>query len=136
MWRFLIPILFAMPALAQDTVTPMAERVVTIGVLDKVGQITETFTTNPGKRIRYKGLSIAVRACEATPPWAEQELTGGFLQIDLTPRPGAEAERIFSGWLYAESPSLNSVDNPAYDVWVKSCTMSWPETGPDTIVVN
>mgnify|MGYP003115010757 FL=1 len=121
---------------AAEGPTPMAERVVTIGILDKVSQSTETIESNPGKAVTYRGLTINVRACEATPPWADQEFIGGFLQIDHQPRPGAQKARVFSGWLYANTPSLNSFDHPYYDVWVSACNMDWPDTGPDTIVVN
>ena len=136
--------LFSTSAVAQEVqsgqpaarATPMGERTVTIGVLDKVSGRTESYEANPGQIVTFRGLTIAVRACSATPPWANQELTGGFLQIDHRPRPNAEPQRIFSGWLFAETPSLNSVDHPAYDVWVIACKMSFPDTGPDTIIVN
>ena len=36
---------------------------------------------------------------------------------------------MFSGWLYKESPSLNVVEHPVYDVWPKSCAMTFP-AGP------
>ncbi|MGB3723737.1 MAG: DUF2155 domain-containing protein [Pacificimonas sp.] len=128
-------LLLAAPVAAQQA-TPMGQRVITVGVLDKVSQATETFEVSPGQTINYRGLSIAVRACEQTPPWAEQPYTGGFLQIDEKSRPGADAARVFSGWLYKETPALNSFDNPNYDVWVSACKMEWPDTGPDTIVVK
>ncbi|MBV7257546.1 DUF2155 domain-containing protein [Pacificimonas sp. WHA3] len=121
---------------ARSGTTPMAERTVIIGVLDKASQATETIETNPGKTVSYRGLTIAVRACEATPPWAAQKFVGGFLQVDYTPRRGADPARVFSGWLYANTPSLNSFDHPNYDVWVSACKMDWPETGPDTILVK
>ncbi len=130
-------LLTAVPASAQQQrATPMNQRVVTIGVLDKVSQATETFEARPGQTVTFRGLNIAVRACEQTPPWAEEPYTGGFLQIDLKARPGAAPKRVFSGWLYKETPSLNSFDNPGYDVWVSACRMDWPDTGPETIVVK
>ena len=33
---------------------------------------------------------------------------------------------VLSGWLFRESPSLNVVEHPVYDVWVKNCAMRWP----------
>ena len=32
----------------------------------------------------------------------------------------------FSGWLFKNSPSLNVVEHPVYDVWVKDCAMKFP----------
>jgi len=34
--------------------------------------------------------------------------------------------KIFSGWLFKNAPSVNVVEHPVYDVWVKSCAMSFP----------
>ena len=31
------------------------------------------------------------------------------------------AKRIFSGWMLAESPGLNAVEHPVYDVWLTGC---------------
>jgi hypothetical protein len=33
---------------------------------------------------------------------------------------------VFSGWLFKNSPSLNVVEHPVYDVWVKDCAMKFP----------
>lgn len=114
--------------------TPMAERVVTVAILNKNNSQARDFKVRPGAAVRYERLTVRVRACEATPPW-ERPWSGAFLQIDDQPRRGA-AKRIFSGWLFTESPSINSFDHPVYDVWVKSCAMSFPEIGPDTIVAG
>lgn len=117
-----------------DQPTPMAERVITFAVLNKNNGQTRDFRVKPGTAVTFGRLAIRARACEATPPW-ERPWSGAFLQIDDRPKRGG-AKRVFSGWLFAESPSINSFDHPVYDVWVKSCAMSFPETGPDTIVAG
>ena len=38
--------------------------------------------------------------------------------------------RVFSGWLYKESPSLKVVENADYDVTPKSCEMTYPAGPP------
>jgi hypothetical protein len=35
--------------------------------------------------------------------------------------------RIFSGWMFAESPGLNAVEHPVFDVWLTECTQ--PQRG-------
>ena len=107
----------------------MAERVVAFAALNKRNGRTEQFKALPGQEVQFDTLTIRVRACETTPPW-EQTLTGAFLQIDEGRR------RLYSGWMYAESPSLHPLEHALYDVWVKSCTMSFPATGPDTVVAG
>ena len=34
--------------------------------------------------------------------------------------------KVFSGWLFKNSPSANVVEHPVYDVWVKDCAMKFP----------
>lgn len=114
--------------------TPMAERIVSFAVLNKNNSQTRSFQVKPGALVNFERLTIRVRACDATPPW-DRPWSGAFLQIDDRPKRGG-VKRVFSGWLFAESPSINSFDHPVYDVWVKSCAMSFPEMGPDTIVAG
>lgn len=113
--------------------TPMAERVVAFAALNKRTGRSESFTAKPGEQVSFDTLTIRVRACETTPPW-EQRLTGAFLQIDDTRR--ARTARVYSGWMFAESPSLHPLESALYDVWVRSCAMSFPSTGPDTVVAR
>ena len=78
--------------------------------------------------MRWKDVIVRLRACETTAPWEEEKLTGAFVQVDVQ-QPDKAWKRVFSGWLYKESPSLNVVEHPVYDVWPKSCEMTYP-TGP------
>lgn len=115
-------------------VTPNAEREVSIGAINKRTGETRTFNGRPGQMFDFGGLRVRVRTCERTPPW-EQKLTGAFLLIDERLLRGG-SKRVFSGWMFAESPSLHPLEHPRYDIWVKSCTMRFPETGPDTVVAG
>jgi len=110
-------------------VTPMAERVAVLGLLNKRNGIVRDLTLKPGQAMRVKDVTIRLRACETSAPWEQEKLTGAFVQMDVK-RPDGKWVRRFSGWLYKESPSLNVVEDPVYDVWPKSCAMSWP-AGPD-----
>jgi hypothetical protein len=121
-------------ATAGSGVTPNAERVVTIGAIDKRTGLTRSFVGNPGQMFNFGALTVRVRTCETTPPW-EQKLTGAFLLIDEAIGKAAP-KRIYSGWMFAESPSLHPLEHARYDIWVKSCTMRFPETGPATVVAG
>lgn len=112
--------------------TPMAERVAVLGLLNKRNGISRDLTMKPGQALRAGDVIVRLRACERTAPWEVQKLTGAFVQVDVK---GADAKwrRIFSGWIYKESPSLNVVEHPIYDVWPKSCTMTHPDIGPATL---
>jgi hypothetical protein len=106
-------------------VTPMAERVAVLGVLNKRNGIVRDVAMRPGQSARWKDLVVRLRACEKTAPWENERLTGSFVQVDVQ-RPDKSWGRVFSGWLYKESPSLNVVEHPVYDVWIKSCEMTFP----------
>ena len=127
-------LLVAAPVLAQTLPTPNAQRRVSIGAINKRTGETRTFVGTPGQVFDFGGLHVVVRACETTPPW-EQKLTGAFLLIDERLTRGT-VRRVYSGWMFAESPSLHPLESPRYDIWVKSCTMRFPETGPDTVVAG
>ena len=112
---------------------PLNERVAVIGVLDKRLGSSGEFKLKPGESFRFGQISGVLRSCETTQPY-ERKQSGAFVQVTETPRavgaakPGAP-KLVFSGWLFAESPSLNPFVHPVYDVWLKSCTMRFPD-GP------
>ena len=109
-------------------VTPMAQRIAVLGLLNKRNGIVRDLTLKPGQAMRVKDVTVRLKACEASAPWEPEKLTGAFVQVDVR-RPDGQWVRRFSGWLYKESPSLNVVEDPVYDVWPKSCAMNWP-SGP------
>ena len=109
----------------QAGVTPMAERVAVLGVLNKRNGIVRDVALRPGQSARWKDMIVRLRACERTAPWEAEQLTGAFVQVDVQ-RPDNRWGRVFSGWVYRESPSLNVVEHAVYDVWVKNCEMTFP----------
>lgn len=115
--------------------TPMGSRVAVLGLLNKRNGESRDVTLRPGQAIRIGDVVIRLRACETTAPWEDQKLTGAFVQTDMRNRDGSW-RRAFSGWLYKESPSLNAVEDPVYDVWPKSCTMLHPDIGPETVRIS
>jgi hypothetical protein len=105
--------------------TPMAQRVAVLGLLNKRNGVTRDLTLKPGQAVRVGDVVVRMRACEQTAPWEPQQLTGSFVQLSVQ---NAERkwQRVFSGWLYKEQPALNVVIHPIYDVWTKSCAMTFP----------
>ena len=111
--------------------TPMADRIAVIGVLNKRNGASRDVTLRPGGVARIGDVVIRLRACDRTAPWEPEQLTGAFVQMDVR-GPDRAWRRGFSGWLFKERSALNVVQHPIYDVWTKSCTMSFPATGPNT----
>ena len=112
----------------QPGVTPMGQRVAVLAILNKRNSIVQNVSLHPGQSVRWKDVIVRLRACETSAPWEEEKLTGAFVQVDVQ-RPDKAWQRVFSGWLYRESPSLNVVEHPVYDVTPKSCEMTYP-AGP------
>ena len=119
----------ATAAATSQSVTPMADRVAILGILNKRNGITREIALRPGQSAKWKDLIVRLRACETTAPWEQEKLTGAFVQVDVQ-RADKKWGRVFSGWLYKESPSLNVVEHPVYDVWPKSCAMTFPAGPP------
>lgn len=115
--------------------TPMAQRVATLGILNKRNGLSRDLSMKPGEAVRIGDAVIRLKACDQTEPWEREQLTGAFVQLIVH---GADTKwrKVFSGWLYKETPSLNVVEHPIYDVWVKACAMSHPDIGPDTVVMS
>lgn len=115
--------------------TPMAQRVAVLGLLNKRNGAARDVTLKPGEATRIGDAVIRLRACEQTAPWEVDHYTGAFVQLDVE-QLDRNWRRVFSGWLFKERPSLNVVQHPIYDVWVKSCAMTFPASGADTVVTS
>ena len=115
--------------------TPMAKREAIIALLNKRNGLTRDLKMKPGEALRIGSAIVRLRACEQTAPWEEPSETGAFVQLDVLETRDGKWRRAFSGWVFKNRPDRNMVQHPIYDVWVKSCTMSWPETGDETVLV-
>ena len=110
--------------------TPNKDRVVTLGVLNKRNNLTQDLDMKPGETRRIGNLVVKVATCEKTLPWEKPQEEGAFVQVFVEDRRTSKEklvwQKVFSGWLFKNSPGLNVVEHPVYDVWVKSCAMSFP----------
>ena len=114
------------PGEAATGATPMAERVATIGLLNKRNNVSRDLELRPGESVEEGPVIVRLDACERTAPYEFPQETGAFVQLDVLERGESDHTRVFSGWLFKENPSLNVVEHPVYDVWVKDCAMSFP----------
>ncbi len=84
--------------------------------LDKVTAHISEFEVELGKTATFGALKITPRACYSRPP-TEEPKTTTFVEIDETQLDGSE-KRIFTGWMFAESPGIYGLEHPTYDVWL------------------
>jgi hypothetical protein len=120
----------AQAAKGQEIGTPNKDRVVTLGVLNKRNNLTQDLVMKPGESRRLGNLVVKVATCEKTLPWEKPQEEGAFVQVFVEQRRTTEEKlawnKVFSGWLFKNAPSLNVVEHPVYDVWVKDCAMKFP----------
>jgi hypothetical protein len=93
--------------------------IVKLQSLDKITARTMTFEAKVGSTVKFGPLYIKVQSCQKAPP-VEPPESAAFLQIWQV-NADAVAEWVFSGWMFASSPALSSMDHPIYDVWVLDC---------------
>ncbi|AKM09550.1 DUF2155 domain-containing protein [Croceicoccus naphthovorans] len=109
--------------------TPMEQRIATLGLLNKRNNLTQDIVLKPGEQERVGDVLIKLATCERRPPWDPEPEEGAFVQVFTTEdRDDDDPDwtRVFSGWLFLNSPSLNVVEHPIYDVWIKDCAMTFP----------
>jgi hypothetical protein len=87
--------------------------------LDKVTARVSELKITIDETTVFGALKITPRACYTRPP-TERPRTSVFVEIDEIQLDGKE-ERIFSGWMFAESPGVHGVEHPVFDVWLTNC---------------
>ncbi len=118
------------PAVESKFGTPVKDRVATIGLLNKRNNLTQDLVMKTGEARRVGNVIVRLATCERSLPWETPPETGAFVQVFVEERAKANENltwhKVFSGWLFKDSPSLNVVEHPVYDVWVKDCAMKFP----------
>ena len=110
--------------------TPVKDRVATIGLLNKRNNLSQDIVLKTGEAKRVGNVVVKLATCERSLPWERPPETGAFVQVFVEERDKPDQpltwRKVFSGWLFKDSPSLNVVEHPIYDVWVKDCAMKFP----------
>lgn len=103
------------PAFAQAIKNPIA----VFNGLDKITGSITAFEVNIDQEKEFGALKVRPRVCN-TRDVTEKPKTTAFVEVDERLLNGA-SRRIFTGWMFAESPGLNAVEHPIYDVWLTGC---------------
>jgi hypothetical protein len=110
--------------------TPVKDRVATLGLLNKRNNEEQDLVMKSGEARRVGNVVVRLATCERTLPWENPPEVGAFVQVYIEERARTSDpltwHKIFSGWLFKNSPSLNVVEHRVYDVWVKDCAMKFP----------
>lgn len=108
-------ILAASPAQAERIANPIA----VFSGLDKITGLITSFEVKIGEQVRFGGLIVKPDVCY-TRPVTEEPKTTSFVEVQEIESDNSE-HPVFSGWMFAESPGLNAVEHPIYDVWLTGC---------------
>lgn len=112
----LLPLAMA-PALAQSE--RISNPIAVFAGLDKITGVTTTFEIPIGEERRFGALIVKPNVCFSRPV-TEEPKTTSFVEVDQVEMEKTR-RRIFSGWMFAESPGLNAVEHAIYDVWLTGC---------------
>ena len=105
------------PSLAHAEV--VKNPIAVFAALDKVTGRISHLEIPINKTVEFGALKVTPRVCDTRPP-TEAPNTASFVEVDEVKLTG-EVQRIFTGWMFAESPGLHAVEHPVFDVWLTSC---------------
>ena len=108
--------LSAMPAAAQR----IENSVAVFAALDKVTAKISRLEVPLNETRSFGALKVTPRVCYTRDP-REPPRTSTFVEIDEILIDGKQ-KRIFSGWMFAESPGLNPLVHPVFDLWLTGCS--------------
>jgi len=113
-------------AMAGIVLLPVASRaarienpVAVFSGIDKItGRITN-FDVYIGETVQFGALQVTPKVCYSRDDTEAQKVTS-FVEVDEITL-DRKIRRIFTGWMFADSPGLNAVEHPVYDVWLTEC---------------
>ena len=105
----------ALPAFAER----IQNQVAVFSALDKVTARISKFEVELNKSVEFGSIKVTPRVCYSRPA-TELPKTTTFVEVDETQLDGTQ-KRIFTGWMFAESPGIFGVEHPTIDVWLTEC---------------
>lgn len=115
----------ALTAHAQERIS---NRVAEFYGIDKITGRIITFDVYVDETVRFGALHVTPRVCYSRPP-TETPKTTSFIEVDEITL-DRQIRRIFTGWMFADSPGINAIEHPVYDIWLKDCKMESDEAPP------
>jgi len=125
-----VMVLGAAPATAERTTNPVAE----FTGIDKITGRIISFDVYIDETVQFGALQVTPRVCYSSGQ-KEEPKTDSFVEVDEITL-DRKIQRIFTGWMFAESPGLNAVEHAVYDVWLKSCKQKSDVPPPEAAKTN
>lgn len=112
------PIQAAPPAVADDS-NKIAQPLAIFSGLDKITGRIISFDVAIDETVQFGALQLTPRVCYSRPPTVAP-LTTSFVEVDEITLDN-KIRRIFTGWMFADSPGLHAVEHAVYDIWLVEC---------------
>lgn len=107
----------------------ISNKVAVFSGIDKITGRIITFDVYIDETVQFGALQVTPRVCYSRDE-TQKPKTTTFVEVDEITL-DRKIRRIFTGWMFADSPGLNAVDHAVYDVWLKDCRME-SEVPPPT----
>ena len=88
--------------------------------IDKITGRIIKFDVYIDETVQFGALQVTPRVCESGDAEDGLGKTIGFVEVDEITL-DRKIRRIFTGWMFSESPGLNAVDHAVYDIWLNGC---------------
>lgn len=132
--RFYIPVLSAAALVCTSVFSAHAarieNRVAIFSGIDKISGRIHTFDVYIDETVKFGQLEITPRVCYSRAV-TEEPKTTSFLEVNEITL-DRRIKRIFTGWMFAESPGLNAIEHPVNDVWLVGCKQTSDVPPPPT----
>ena len=122
--------LAATAAHAERIANPVAE----FTGVDKITGRIITFDVYIDETVQFGALQVTPRVCYSRPK-EEEPKTDSFVEVDEITL-DRKIRRIFTGWMFADSPGLHAVEHPVYDIWLIACKATSTEVPAAAVKQN
>jgi hypothetical protein len=118
-FRRALPVLLLLPLILPAYAERIKNPIALFSGLDKITGVTTSFEVPIGEEKAFGFFKVKPFVC-FTRPITEEPKTASFVQVDVEDAAG-KRNQLFSGWMFAESPGLNAIEHPIFDVWLTGC---------------
>lgn len=124
----------APPPPSPDDGTKISHAIATFSGLDKITGRIIAFDVAINETVQFGALQVTPRVCYARPQTIAP-LTTAFAEVDEITLDN-KIRRIFTGWMFADSPGLHAVEHPVYDIWLIACKATSTEVPAAAVKQN
>jgi hypothetical protein len=127
-----ITVMAAVAASAPAFAEKLENDIAVFSALDKVTATIKILEVPLNQTVEFGSLKVTPHVCFSRPT-TEQPKTTTYVDVEEVQLDGQQ-KKIFSGWMFAESPGLNAVEHPVFDVWLTGCQKPKNAVAANTVV--